>query len=223
MKTADTSEIRILLVDDHPFMREGLIHNLSEQTDLLVCGESCSVKAAIRAVPRVKPDVIVTDITMKGKSGLELIKELQQSYPKIPVVVLSMHDEKIYGERALEVGARGYVMKSAPPIQLIKAIRKAHAGGIQVSPDLSDILLSKILKKDGEQASRSEISRLTSREFEVFRLVGQGRKPHEIAADLGISIKTVNTHRSNMSEKLGFDSLSELLIYAVRWIESEKV
>jgi DNA-binding NarL/FixJ family response regulator len=221
MSSISTNEVRILLVDDHPFILEGLINSLSSQNDFVVCGEASSASAALKAVQRLKPDVIVSDITMKGKSGLEFIRDLQVQYPEIPVVVLSMHEEKIYGERALEAGAKGYVMKSERPIKLIQAIRKVHAGGIQVSQKLSDLLLSKLSRKERKQQPQSRIRQLTNREFEVFQLIGQGENPKEIARDLCLSIKTVNAHRSNIREKLDLDSLNDLLIYAIRWVESE--
>ena len=221
MSSVRSNEVRILLVDDHPFLREGLISNLSNQEDFVVCGEVSNANEALKAVPRLKPDVIVSDITLEGKSGLELIRDLQLLYPKIPVVVLSMHDEKIYGERALQAGAKGYVMKSEKSIKLIVAIRKVHAGGIHVSEELSDLLLSNISKTDHGTSTQNSIRKLTNREFELFLLLGQGKSPREIAAEMCISIKMVNTHRSNIRDKLRFVSLNDLQIYAVRWVESE--
>lgn len=220
MKTS--GGIRILLVDDHPFIREGLISSLSSHDDLVVCGEAASVDQALRTVPKSKPDIVVTDLTLEGKSGMELIKELKCHYPNLPVIVLSMHDEKIHGPRALHAGARGYVMKREKVARLAQAIRKVHAGRLHISEDLSEFLLSGMPSNKNGNMVKFDLSCLTPREFEIFRLLGQGKAPKEIARDLSISIKTINNHRSNIREKLGFASFNDLLIYAVRWCETEE-
>lgn len=221
VSTTETKEIKILLVDDHPYIHEGLHGALALYEDLVVCGEATTANDALRAVEKLKPDIVVSDISLGDKSGLELIREMRLYHPSIPVVVLSMHDEMIYGARALQAGAKAYVMKKEKVVKLVEAIRRVLAGHIYLSEDLSTFLFSDISQTKEKRIERPGIHLLTDREFEVFQLIGEGKKPMEIAAALCISVKTVNTHRSNIREKLGCESFSDLLIYAVRWIESE--
>jgi len=215
-----THEVNILVVDDHPFIHEGLEATLSIHEDLFICGEARTAREALSLIEKHKPDVIISDISLGNKSGLELIRDLKQLYPQLPVVVLSMHDETVYGLRALQAGAKGYVMKREKTSKLVEAIRQVLAGHIYVSHQLSTHLVSELSRSKGKASNQTGINLLTDREFEIFQLIGSGKKTSEIANALSISIKTVNAHRSNIREKLSYDSFNDLLVNAVRWIES---
>ncbi len=211
---------KILIVDDHPMMREGLAQLINQEPDLKVCGEAERAGEALEGVARWKPDLVLADISLPDRSGLELIKDLQSLQGGLPVLVISMHDESIYAERVLRAGGRGYVMKQEGGKKLMEAIRQVLAGRIYVS----DKMLAKILEMFSgarPQANQSPMEKLTDREFEVFQLVGQGKSTREIAARLHLSVKTVEVHRLNAKTKLELRSASELIRYAVRWVEAQ--
>ena len=211
---------RILLVDDHPFMRAGLAQLIDRQSDLLVCGEAGNPTEAFQQVQATQPDLVLTDLTMPGRSGLEFIKDLLAAQPKLAVLIISMHDESVYAERALRAGARGYIMKEAGGENLLAAIRQVLRGEVYVSPRMSARILES-LSGTRPRGSSSPIERLSDREFEVFQLIGQGNGTREIAARLHISPKTVDVHRANIKEKLGFDDATALIRHAVRWVETQ--
>ncbi len=211
---------RILVVDDHPFMRAGLAHLLDRQPDLQVCGEAGHPAEAFPLVERLRPDLVLTDITMPGRSGAEFIRDLQAQHPGLPVLVISMHDEAIYAERMLRAGARGYIMKEAGGEALLAAVRQVLSGEVSVSPRLSARLLEN-LSAPRPRGSSSPIARLTDREFEVFQLIGRGQGTADIAAQLGLSPKTVDVHRANLKRKLGLADGTALVRHAVRWVESQ--
>lgn len=210
---------RILLVDDHPISREGISGLVNRQDDLEVCGEAGSAQEALALIPQLNPDLVLTDINLPGQSGLELIKDARALYPKLQLLVLSMHDETLYAERVLRAGGRGYLMKETKPANVVKAIRAVLNGGIYLSETMSARLLE-IVAGNGGKLTLSPMERLSDREFEVFQLVGQGKESRKIAEQLKISARTVDAHRTHIKEKLNLKSGAELTRYAVRWVES---
>ncbi len=211
---------RILLVDDHPFMRAGLAQLIDRQSDMMVCGEAGDPAAAIALLAKIPVDLVITDITMPGRGGLELIKDLQASHPQLPILVVSMHDEVIYAERVLRAGARGYVMKEAGGEALLAALRHVFAGQVYVSPKMSARILDNLTARK-PRGSTSPIEKLTDREFEVFQLIGQGKSTRDIAQQLNLSTKTVDVHRSRIKEKLELNDVTALVRHAVRWMETQ--
>lgn len=212
---------RILLVDDHPLMRGGLAQLIERQADLLVAGEAGHPAEALALLGRTEVDLLLTDITMPGRSGLDFIKDVLAFHPALPVLVLSMHDETIYAERVLRAGARGYVMKEAGAEALLSAIRQVLRGEIHVSANVSARIVEAASGRR-PRGSSSPIGKLSDREFEVFQLVGQGRNTREIAVQLGLSPKTVDVHRANIRQKLGLPDLTALVRHAVRWVETQE-
>jgi DNA-binding NarL/FixJ family response regulator len=211
---------RILLVDDHPLMREGVAQWIRRASDLEVCGEAETAAAAMTAIEKLKPDLVLTDISLPGRSGIELIKDLQVQHPKVPVLVLSMHDESLYAGRALRAGARGYLMKRAGGERLVQGIREVLAGRIAVTPDMATLLLEEYSGRH-PRSGRSPLPHLTDREFEVFQLLGEARSNREIAAQLHLSPKTVETHRLNLMRKLKARNTAELMRFAFQYVENE--
>jgi DNA-binding NarL/FixJ family response regulator len=210
---------RILLVDDHPLLREGLGRLIAAEPGLGVCGMAGTVQEAIALVDSEKPDLVVTDLTLPGRNGLELIKDLGATHPDIPVIVLSMHDELIYAERVLRAGGRGYVMKDTPPDRLIEAIRTVIGGGVFASQTVTAHFLKALSSGKTTSQPSFPLERLTDREMEVFELIGQARSNHEIACRLGISPRTLDAHRAHIREKLGLADSNELTRHAIRWVE----
>ncbi len=221
MKPTRTDAVckRILLVDDHPLMCEGVARWIEGTPDLGVCGRAETAAQAITLVEKLKPDLVITDLSLAGGSGLELVKDLRVIAPEIPVLVLSMHEESLYAGRALRAGARGYVMKRAGGDRLVNAIRQVLAGQVAVSPQVTAHLLGELSGKS--RAGRQELPELTDREFEIFQLIGGAKSNQEIAEQLGISIKTVQTHRVNLAHKLNLKGGTELLRYALHYAEAE--
>jgi DNA-binding NarL/FixJ family response regulator len=211
---------RILLVDDHPFMRAGLAQLIERQPDLVMCGEAGNPAEALQRLAAGGVDLLLSDMTMPGRSGLEFIKDLQALHPTVLILVVSMHDEMIYAERALRAGARGYIMKEAGGEALLTAIRQVLGGDIYVSPRMAALLLGSFSGRKTRD-SNSPLGRLTDREFEIFQLIGQGRSTREIAQKLGLSTKTVDVHRSHLKEKLELKDTTQLVRHAVRWIETQ--
>jgi DNA-binding NarL/FixJ family response regulator len=210
---------KILLVDDHPFMRAGLAQLIERQPDLEVCGEAGNPIEALKEISRVRPDLVLTDVTMPGRSGLEFIKDLRAQDPDIVILVVSMHDEAIYAERALRAGARGYIMKEAGGDNLLTAIRQVLRREVYVSERMSARILENLSSRR-PRGSTSPIEKLTDREFEIFQLIGHGRSTREIAAELHLSPKTVDVHRGHIKEKLELDDATALVRHAVRWVET---
>jgi len=210
---------KILLVDDHPFMRAGLAQLIDKQPDMLVAGEAGDAAAAARELARTPVDLVLTDLTMPGRGGMEFIKDLQATQPALPILVVSMHDEVIYAERALRAGARGYIMKEAGGENLLAAIRQVMGGQVYVSPKMSARILDNLSARK-PRGSNSPIEKLTDREFEIFQLIGQGKSTRDIATQLNLSPKTVDVHRSHLKEKLELKDVTALVRHAVRWIET---
>lgn len=218
--TISKTRTRILVVDDHPMMRQGLAALINNEKDLMVCGEAESSAQAMEAIPSTKPDLVIADITLPDKSGIELIKDLLSLHPGLRVLVVSMHDESLYAERVLRAGGRGYIMKQEGGKRLMEGIRQVLAGQIYVSEKMSKRILEIFSGQRGHSGG-SPVERLTDREFEVFQLVGRGKGTREIAEQLHLSVKTVEVHRLHIKEKLVIKTAAELIRFAVRWVETQ--
>lgn len=212
---------RILIVDDHALVREGMQRILEAESDIEVAGTAGSTSEALQLVEAVNPSIVVSDLTLPDQSGLELIKDLKVLHPKIPVLVVSMHDESIYAERVLAAGGRGYLMKDSAVENISAAIRTVLGGGVYVSPATTARFLE-TLTGNNEEKYGLPLQRLSDRELEVFELIGHGKNSHEIAEQLRIATRTVDTHRRHIREKLRLDDSSAVLAYAIKWIESGK-
>jgi len=211
---------RILIVDDHPAMRHGIAQLIANEKDLDVCGEAGDRREALNAIDRDPPDFVVLDIALKDRdrTGLDLIYDIHARAGQIPILIYSMHEETIYAERALRAGARGYLMKQEPARRIIVAVRKIINDGIYVSDLINHkILLRHIGSPGKQQAPATPEDCLSGREFEVFRLIGKGLQPRDIAQKLYLSTKTVETHRMNIRKKLGKANAAEVTRYAVEW------
>lgn len=213
--SAIPTKATLVIVDDHPMVRERLGELISKEPDIAVCGEADNIRDAQTLITAKNPDAIIVDISLQGSSGLELIKDLRASDTKVPVLVLSMHDELLYAERALQAGAQGYITKHAPSVEIIRAIRQVLAGEVYLAKHVA----SKILNRLGTRtAANTGISCLTDRELEVFELIGKGRTTSEIAKTLGLSAATVDTYRARIKEKLGLENASQLSAEAGQWL-----
>jgi len=217
--TAPAPRRRIFLVDDHPLVREGLARLINQEPDLCVCAEADGAGQAYDGIVRTQPDAAVVDLSLQGDSGLELIKRLQGLARPPPILVLSMHDEEFYAERALRAGALGYVMKRESPGKVVAALRQVLGGRLFVSPAVTARAAEKFLRAQAV-ASSSPVDSLTDRELEVFRRIGLGQENRGIAEELHLSLKTVQTHCAHIKEKLGFPNATVLMREAVRWVES---
>ena len=211
---------RIYIVDDHPLVRQGLSQIVASEADMEICGEAEDSPAAIRGVGEANPDAIIVDISLKGANGIELIKNLKAIHDDIPILVFSMHDETIYAQRALRAGAKAYVMKKESPSKVIDAIRKIIQGEIYVSPSVADQVLHQIVSGPGN-VSTSPVDRLTDRELEVVQLIGRGLSSREVAESLHLSVKTIESHRAHVKEKLSLRNATELVQFSVQWVDQQ--
>ncbi|MCS6947958.1 MAG: response regulator transcription factor [Steroidobacteraceae bacterium] len=202
---------RVLIVDDHPIVRQGLKRMIDAESDLKVCGEAESEPQARRAVKELTPDAVIVDLSLRDGDGLELIRAVHAHHPQVSMLVLSMHDEAIYAERMLSEGARGYIMKQAAADQLLTALRKVLDGETYLSEEMH------ALHRSGGGAARNPIERLSNRELQVLNLVGRGISSRQIAAELGLSVKTVESHRQSIKRKLHLTTNAQLLKYAINW------
>jgi DNA-binding NarL/FixJ family response regulator len=213
---------RILLVDDHPLFLEGLRQMIDRNATLAVCGQVSDAPGAMRAVPELKPDLVIVDITLGRSNGIDLIKSLKAKYEDLPILVISMHDESLYAERALRAGALGYVMKSEPARIVKAAIHKVLGGDIFLSEKMSTSVLAKLMSGKSENPG-SSIEQLSNRELEVFQMMGQGRPTRQIAEDLHLTIPTIHSFRNRIKEKLQLKSSTELLLHAMQWFRESVV
>jgi DNA-binding NarL/FixJ family response regulator len=212
----------VFIVDDHPLVREGLTNLINRQSDLVVCGEAKDSAEAIDGMTKERPDVAIIDISLTNESGLELIKQLVKQFPQVALIVLSMHDEALYAERALRAGARGYVMKHETSKNVLTSIRRVIGGDTYVSERIVNRMALRLTSARRPVAS-SPVERLSDRELEIFQLLGQGRTPSEIARDLNLSLKTVQAYCARAKEKFGVTSLTQLLRAAIRWDDASHV
>lgn len=216
MSQTRDGKARVLLVDDHPIVRQGLAMLINAEPDLMVCGEASTGAEALQLVRTTQPDLVMIDISLEDRSGVELIREIRAMAGELPMLALSMHDESLYAERVLRAGGRGYVMKQEATEKLLTAIRRVLAGEIYLSPRMSTRLLGQ-LASAAPGGDVSPISRLTDRELEVFTMIGRGLSTREIAEKLFLSVKTVEAHREHIKEKLGLRSSAELVRHAVQF------
>lgn len=207
---------KILLVEDHPIFRLGLGELINNEEDLVVCGGAESVNQALQAIADLQPDLVVADITLQNSDGIDLVKEVNRRYKDLPVLVLSMHDEFLYAERALHAGARGYIMKQEAMESVVTAIRHVLGGKVYLNEAMKEHILSNIADRSNS-LDKSPIDRLTDRELEVFGMIGKGLSTREIAGKLHLSIKTIGTYRERIKEKLNLKHATELVRHAVHW------
>ena len=209
----------ILLVDDHPIVRQGLAEMIDQQPDIHVCGTAEDVHKALDAVEKYKPDLVIADISLKGSNGIELLKNIKIRYPRMLVLVLSMHDESLYAVRALRAGAAGYIMKQEATEKVLTAIRQVLNGEIYLSEKMEKKMMHQLV---GGRTTRtgSPIEDLSDRELEVFGLIGQGHGTRQIAEELHLSIKTIESHRAHIKEKLHLKNATELVQHAIQWREA---
>jgi DNA-binding NarL/FixJ family response regulator len=211
----------VFVVDDHPIVRQGLTLLINQEADLAVCGEAEEMHSALSAIPAAKPDILIVDISLNGPDGLELLKHIRLTSPRLPVLILSMHDESIYAERALRAGANGYIMKQEATEKVLVALRRILSGEIYVSDRVANNMLQHYVR-GADPAHHSEISELTDRELEVFRLIGEGHGTRQIAEALHLSVKTVESYQAHIKDKLSLRSARELVQHAVEWNVREK-
>jgi DNA-binding NarL/FixJ family response regulator len=209
----------VLLVDDHPIVCQGLAQLINQEPDLAVCAHAEDANGAFKAIAEQRPDIVILDLSLNGPDGLAVLKEIRLSDAALPVLILSMHDESIYAERALRAGANGYIMKQEATERVLEAIRRIRGGEIYVSDRISRRLLRQIV--NGPATRKSPIEALTDRELAVFRLIGKGHGTREIADDLHISIKTVETYQAHIKEKLSLKNARELVQHAFQWVTHE--
>jgi len=208
---------KVLVVDDHPIVREGLADLINKEKGIVVCGWAEDIPNTIKAIKKLKPDIVTVDISLQGVSGLELIKDIRTHFPSLPILALSVHQESLYAERAIRAGAKGYITKQEATKKVITAIRQVLDGRLYLSEKMKEKVLHSLLGDKRSRAGASPIDRLTDRELEVFSLLGQGRGTRQIAEQLCLSAKTIETYRSRIKEKLSLNSASELLLYAFQW------
>ena len=223
-KPQDATRVRkktVFVVDDHPLLRQGLALLINREQDLVVCGESEEAQAAMRAIAEKKPDILIADISLNGPDGLDLLKNIRMLDPDLPVLILSMHDESIYAERALRARANGYIMKHEATEKVLVAVRRILSGDIYLSDRMANKLLHQYISGSPADMS-SRLSTLSDRELEVFRLIGEARSTRQIAEKLHLSIKTVESYQAHIKEKLSLSSGRELVQHAIQSTISEK-
>jgi len=214
------SKKRIMVVDDHPIVRQGLTLLINQEPDLVVCGEAEEASGAMHVLASSRPDVVIVDISLNGPDGIDLLKNIRIAHPTLPVLILSMHDESIYAERALRAGANGYIMKQEATQNVLVAVRRLLGGEIYVSARLANQMLRHYITGSGTPRNSSTAD-LSDRELEVFRLIGEGHGTRQIAEELHISVKTVESYQAHIKEKLSLRSSRELLQHAIQWNMNE--
>lgn len=219
--SAQPKRRRLVLLDDHPIMRHGAAQLLSMEGALEVCAQVGTAAEAMKAIAEFKPDLLVLDLSLPDKHGLELIKDLQTMHPEVLLLVLSMHDESLYAERVLRAGARGYLMKKSASDYLVKAVHRVLDGGIYLSEEMAGAMLELLGGKRKTPSGGTGLEKLTDREIEVFQLIGSGKSSRQIAEQLHVSMRTVDAHRAHIKDKLGLPDGVALVRHAVRWAESQ--
>jgi DNA-binding NarL/FixJ family response regulator len=211
---------RVIIVDDHPLVRERLAQIFNHELDMEVCGEAEDARQAMEIIRMESPDLVIVDITLKNSSGLDLIKSIKLHSPPLPILVLSMHEESLYAERVLRAGANGYITKHQQPAEVLTAVRRVLAGEVYVSEKMASEFLRSI--SSGVKSAPHSVDRLTDRELEVLDLIGRGRTTREIASKLGLGVATIDTYRARIKEKMNFNNASELLHFAIRWVQDRE-
>jgi DNA-binding NarL/FixJ family response regulator len=214
--TSQTKKCRVLLVDDHPIVRQGLALLIDREPDLCVCGEAESAHSAFHAIATLLPDLVVLDISLSGPDGLDVLKEIRMKTANLPVLILSMHDESIYAERAMRAGANGYIMKQEATEKVLVAIRRILEGEVYLSDRLTTTMVQQYVR-GASTAKSSPLLNLTDRELEVFRLIGEGHGTRQIADELHLSVKTIESYQAHIKEKLALRNARELVQHAIEW------
>jgi len=218
-----TRKYRILIVDDHPLFRHGIGDLINAEPDLEVCGEADNSPSALEGIRNLSPDLVTIDISLRGANGIELLKSIKAEHPKLPLLILSMHDESLYALRSLRAGARGYIMKQEALDRVMSAIRQVLRGELYVSPSMSGRMIEEFVQGGSSNGGSSIADKLTDRELEILQLIGQGHGVQQIARELNLSAKTVETHRAHIKEKLNFQTARELARFAVQWVDQQVV
>jgi DNA-binding NarL/FixJ family response regulator len=216
---AEKRKARVFLVDDHPLVREHLTALIQRETDLEVCGEAADAPTALSLISQQAPDLVILDISLKRSSGLELIKSLKELWPKLPALVLSMHDEMLYAERSLRAGALGYITKEEATVNVLSAIRKVLGGQVYLSERMAGRMMKRMVGGPRDEAG-SPLELLTDRELEVFQMLGRGFGTRQIAEELRLGIKTVESYRARIKEKLQLTDGNQLLQHAIQWVQN---
>jgi len=211
-----TKKCKVLLVDDHPIVRQGLALLIDREADLCVCGEAEGANSAFQAIAGLQPDIVVLDISLSGPDGLDVLKEIRMKTAALPVLILSMHDESIYAERAMRAGANGYIMKQEATEKVLIAIRRILQGDVYLSDRLTNTMLQQYVR-GASPAKSSPLVNLTDRELEVFRLIGEGHGTRQIADELHLSVKTIESYQAHIKEKLALRNARELVQHAIEW------
>lgn len=220
-KTETKRKRTVVVVDDHPILRRGIIQLINDDPGLTVVGEAEDVTGAMKVLTETTPEAVVVDITLRDSSGIDLIREIADKWPDVPVLVFSMHDESFYAERVLRSGARGYVTKGESAMRVVEGLHKILAGELFISEKIAGKMLHRVV--GGSRATEGfPIDSLSDREFEVFGLIGDGLQTREIAGQLGLSVKTIESHRENIKRKLSIDNATELLQRAIHWVKFER-
>jgi DNA-binding NarL/FixJ family response regulator len=211
---------RIFIVDDHAMFRDGLRRLIDLETDLTVCGDASDAATGLNGIRASAPDLVIADISLDTTSGIDLIKAIKRDYEDMPVLVVSMHSESLYGDRALRAGAMGYVMKSEPATTVVSAIRTVLSGNVHISESMATLVVSKFVKGEPDQIP-SPLEALSDREMEVFRMLGQGKGTREIAQEMNVAIPTISSFKNRIKEKLKFKNSTEMILYALQWFRKE--
>jgi DNA-binding NarL/FixJ family response regulator len=213
---------KVFIVDDHPIVREGLAQMIHREPDLAVCGEAEDAQTALQMIHSLKPDIVIVDISLHGPDGLDLLKSVRAKDPRLPVLILSMHDESIYAERSLRAGANGYIMKQEATENVLVALRRILNREVYVSPPIANKMLQRFVSARTAQGKHSTVDGLSDRELEVLRLIGEGHSTRQIANALHLSVKTVESYQAHLKEKLALKNSRELVQYAVQWAINAK-
>jgi DNA-binding NarL/FixJ family response regulator len=219
--TEPSEALRILIVDDHPLFQEALHELIQREPGWSVCGKAADATEALRLVEETHPDLMIVDISLGGTNGIDLIKSVSAKYAELPMLVVSMHDESLYSERAIRAGAMGYVMKHESPKTVKAAIQQVLAGELYLSHKMATSLIAKLIHGEKEGPKESPFHRLTDRELEVYRLLGQGKNARQIAQELDLSVATINSFRARIREKLHLKNSTELLLQASNWVREQ--
>lgn len=220
MNNKPSEKKRIFIVDDHAMFRDGLQQLIDREADLTVCGDAAEATEALAGIGKSEPDLVIVDISLSGKSGIDLIKAIKDKYEDLPVLVVSMHEESLYAERALRAGAMGYVMKQEPSKTVKVAVRKVLAGDMHLSEKMASSVISKFMRGTSELPP-SPLEKLSDRELEVFRMLGLGKGVRQIAEEMSVTIPTINSFRNRIKEKLQLSSSTEVMLHAIHWSREE--
>jgi DNA-binding NarL/FixJ family response regulator len=212
---------RIYIVDDHAMFRDGLRQMITLEPDLCVCGDAAEAAQALAELRELQPDLVIADISLAGSSGIDLVKAIKKDFEDLPVLVVSMHDESLYGERSLRAGAMGYVMKSEPARTVLAAMRKVLRGEVHISEKMASAMVAKFVQGTSEPHP-SPLESLSDRELEVFRLLGQEKGTRQIAEEINVALPTVATFKNRIKEKLGLKNSTEMVLYAIQWFRQEQ-